>query len=146
MAKTYSLGFGFLGNGTTVWNRAEQQDGDYKTIAHIEDNGVVQIYDKDMPPEVVALIQRAAEQDATQYQQREDVGQEQNVIDFSHRYSVGHGTSIWRTFATAAELNNWFDNQGSYGRYFCRLYDGEKGISILGSEYMWLKTTNRWTD
>ena len=146
MAKKYSLGFGFMGNGTTVWNRADLQDGDYKTIAHIEDNGVVQIYDNDMPPEVMELLQQAAEQDATQYQQRECIGKEQNVKDFSHRYSVGHGTSIWRTFATAAELNNWFDSQDSHGRYFCRLYDDGKGISILGSDYMWRDVVDRWAD
>ena len=37
--KEYDLGFGYLGNGTTVWNRLEEVDNDYKTIAHISDEG-----------------------------------------------------------------------------------------------------------
>ena len=36
-AKEYELGFGSLGNGTTVWNRLEEEHGDYKTVewAHL---------------------------------------------------------------------------------------------------------------
>lgn len=67
-------------------------------------------------------------------------------LDFSLRYSVGEGTSTYATFATAAELNAWFDAQDTEGRYFCRLYDREKRISILGCDYMWLKPEKRWHD
>ena len=42
----YELGFGRLGNGTTVWNRLEEENGDYKTIAHIEDDGNVTLYEQ----------------------------------------------------------------------------------------------------
>ena len=34
-AKAYDLGYGHLGNGLTVWNRLEEEHGDYKTVAHI---------------------------------------------------------------------------------------------------------------
>ncbi len=67
-------------------------------------------------------------------------------LDFSLRYSVGHGTDTYATFATAAELNAWFDAQDADGRYFCRLYDHEKQINILGSSYMFLKPEERWHD
>src|SRR5699024_2154973 len=33
--KAYDLGYGHLGNGITVWNRLEEEHGDYKTVAHI---------------------------------------------------------------------------------------------------------------
>ena len=59
--KAYDLGFGSLGNGTTVWNRLEERDGDYRTVAHISDDGNVSFYDPDMPPEVIDRIHAVAE-------------------------------------------------------------------------------------
>lgn len=44
--KKYELGFGYLGNGLTVWNRLEEEHGDYKTIAHIGDDGSVDFYEE----------------------------------------------------------------------------------------------------
>ena len=41
--KAYDLGFGHLGNGLTVWNRMEEVDGDYRTVAHIAPDRTVQI-------------------------------------------------------------------------------------------------------
>ncbi len=51
-APAYDLGFGHLGNGLTVWNRLRTVDGDYQTVAHIEPDRSVTIYDTDMPDEV----------------------------------------------------------------------------------------------
>ena len=34
-AARYDLGYGHMGNGLTVWNRLEEEHGDYKTVAHI---------------------------------------------------------------------------------------------------------------
>ena len=59
--KVFDLGFGSLGNGTTVWNRLEEKDGDYRTVAHISDDGNVSFYDPDMPPEVIDRIHAFAE-------------------------------------------------------------------------------------
>lgn len=67
-------------------------------------------------------------------------------LDFSKRYMAGHGTSIYETFDTAAELNAWWEVRDTEGRYFCRLYDTQKHIDILGSDYMWLKPSERWSD
>ena len=58
--KEYSLGYGFLGNGITVWNRAEEQNGDYATVAHIATDRTVTFYDKDMPHEVRKRIDTVA--------------------------------------------------------------------------------------
>ncbi|MBR4657278.1 MAG: hypothetical protein IKO68_12125 [Oscillospiraceae bacterium] len=54
--KKYDIGFGYKGNGLTVWNRLEIQNGDYKTIAHIDADRQVSIYDADLPENVIARI------------------------------------------------------------------------------------------
>lgn len=59
--KSYDLGFGHLGNGLTVWNRLEEVDGDYRTVAHIAPDRTVQIYDAEMPQEVRDRIQQVAD-------------------------------------------------------------------------------------
>lgn len=35
------LGFGHLGNGITVWDSNRERNGDYLTVAHISEQGVV---------------------------------------------------------------------------------------------------------
>ena len=70
----------------------------------------------------------------------------EKLLDFSQRYMATRGTGIQRTFATAAELNEWWEARDTEGRYFCRLYDCEKGIEIPGSKYMWLKPEERFHD
>ncbi len=57
----YDLGFGHLGNGITVWNRLETVDGDYMTVAHIDADRSVTIYDEKMPEQVKAKIYDYAE-------------------------------------------------------------------------------------
>ena len=56
-AKKYDIGSGYMGNGLTVWNRAEEEFGDYKTIAHIGNNGELKIYDKGMPGDIKKMLQ-----------------------------------------------------------------------------------------
>ena len=60
-AKAYDLGYGHLGNGLTVWNRLEEEHGDYKTVAHIAPDRTVTIYDEEMPQAVRGEIQRIAD-------------------------------------------------------------------------------------
>src|SRR5699024_4904914 len=60
-AKAYDLGYGHLGNGLTVWNRLEEEDGDYKTVAHIAPDRTVTIYDEEMTQMVRDEIQRIAD-------------------------------------------------------------------------------------
>ena len=59
--KAYDLGYGYLGNGLTVWNRLEEEHGDYKTVAHIGSDRTVTIYDEEMPQAVREEIQRVAD-------------------------------------------------------------------------------------
>ena len=59
--KAYDLGYGHLGNGVTVWNRLEEEHGDYKTVAHIAPDRTVTFYDEEMPQAVREEIQRIAD-------------------------------------------------------------------------------------
>ena len=59
-ASDYDLGFGHKGNGMTVWNRKQQEAGDYKTVAHIASDCTVTIYDAQMPKEVQDRIEEVA--------------------------------------------------------------------------------------
>ena len=70
----------------------------------------------------------------------------EQLLDFKQRYMACAGTSFLRTFATAAELNEWFDAQIVEEQHFCRLYDRVRMVHILGCRYMWLKPEERWTD
>ena len=66
-SKEYELGYGRSGNGTTVWNRLEEVNGDYKTIAHIEDNGEVTFYEE-LPEEIKQEIEKQAAYEREIYQ------------------------------------------------------------------------------
>lgn len=61
LAEKYDLGFGHLGNGITVWNRLEEEHGDYKTVAHISAERAITFYDKAMPETVKQKIRDFAE-------------------------------------------------------------------------------------
>ena len=56
----YDLGFGHMGSGLTVWNRLEIENGDYKTIAHIDENRGVTFYDAGLPDAIRARILEVA--------------------------------------------------------------------------------------
>ena len=55
-SKEYSIGYGFFGNGITIWNQSEEKDGDYATVAHINPDRSVDFYDHDMPEDVMKGI------------------------------------------------------------------------------------------
>jgi hypothetical protein len=61
--KEVSIGFGGLGNGTTVWDRNIIQNGDYKIIAHISDFGKITYYDQKLPEDAISKIEAFAEQE-----------------------------------------------------------------------------------
>ena len=58
--KNYDINYGHLGNGLTVWNRAEEKNGDYVTVAHIGPDRSVKFYDKDLPEDIKAKIEHIA--------------------------------------------------------------------------------------
>ena len=56
----YDIGYGHMGNGLTVWNRLEEEHGDYKTIAHISPDRTVTFYDNGLPELIREQIQEIA--------------------------------------------------------------------------------------
>ena len=58
--KAYQMGIGSLGNGVTIWNRLEEKNGDYATIAHIDADRTVKFYDDNLPDTVKAEIEKTA--------------------------------------------------------------------------------------
>jgi len=54
--KTYDLGFASLGNGVNVYNKNEEVNNDYKTVAHIAPDRNVKFYDKALPDDVKERI------------------------------------------------------------------------------------------
>ena len=56
----YDLGYGYMGNGLAVWNRLETENGDYKTIAHIDADRNVTFYDAGLPDDIKAQILKTA--------------------------------------------------------------------------------------
>ena len=60
--RKFELGFGYLGNGCTVWNRARKVNGDYEWVAHISDAGNIHWYVKpgDIPGDALLRIEHQA--------------------------------------------------------------------------------------
>lgn len=42
--RQFDIMFGYLGNGTTVYNRLREENGDYETVAHISPAGNIKWY------------------------------------------------------------------------------------------------------
>ena len=57
----YDLGYGYMGNGLTVWNRLENVNGDYKTVAHIGADRNVDFLDDNLPEIIKEQIQQIAD-------------------------------------------------------------------------------------
>lgn len=59
----YDIGMGYKGNGLTIWDRGQEEHGDYKTIAHIDSIKGLTIRDKHLPSNVKKfLVKLAAEE------------------------------------------------------------------------------------
>lgn len=67
----YDIAFGYKGNGITVWNRQQFENNDYKTIAHISDNGQVNFYDNNLPEDVKKQIRDMAEVQEAKFDQEQ---------------------------------------------------------------------------
>lgn len=79
--KQYDIGYGMLGNGTTVWNRLEEVNNDYKTIAHISVEGDVKYYEE-LPEDIKQRIEKVAATDKAKYEEqfadnKSEINQEQ---------------------------------------------------------------------
>lgn len=85
--KKYDIGMGYLGNGLTVWNRAEEEHGDYKTIAHVGETGVVKFYDKNLPPAIKRRIEKEGD---LMKKKSKNESLNEGVVDYSVEYYKGN--------------------------------------------------------
>ena len=69
-AQNFKLFLGCLGNGVTVCNSAVMEDGDFKMVAHISNEGKITWYvGEDSPPaDALASIRACAEQERAKYE------------------------------------------------------------------------------
>ena len=60
-AVKYDIGMGRKGNGITIYNKAEEEAGDFKNIAHIDNKGNVKFFDKKLPSKIKKMIEAEAQ-------------------------------------------------------------------------------------
>lgn len=70
----FELFIGYLGNGATVCNKAVEENGDYKTIAHISVAGNIKLYVKEdyIPKDAMEKIKATAQSHKEQTIERLD--------------------------------------------------------------------------
>ena len=70
----FELFIGYLGNGATVCNKAVEENGDYKTVAHISTAGNIKLYLKDdyIPQDSMEKIKATAQSHREQTVKRLD--------------------------------------------------------------------------
>ena len=57
----YDIGMARKGNGITIYNKAEEENGDYKNVAHIDNKGKVKYLDKKVPSNIKKEIEAEAQ-------------------------------------------------------------------------------------
>ncbi len=55
--EAYDIGMARKGNGIVVYNKAEEENNDYKKVAHIDNKGKIKYYDKKLPPKIKKTIE-----------------------------------------------------------------------------------------
>lgn len=55
--KTFRIGYGNLGNGVTVWNSEVMINNDYQTIAHIDNDGHIDLRVDNLPYSIIEIIE-----------------------------------------------------------------------------------------
>ena len=56
----YDIGMARKGNGITIYNKAEEEKGDYKNVAHIDSKGKVKYFDRKVPSNIKKQIEAEA--------------------------------------------------------------------------------------
>ena len=72
MTGKFELFCGCLGNGTTVCNKAVEENGDYKKIAHISEGGNIRLYvaESYIPAEAMKKIRAMANKAKAEFMKR----------------------------------------------------------------------------
>lgn len=72
MERKFELFYGCLGNGITVCNKAAEENGDYKQIAHISEGGNIRLYVSNsyIPAAEMEKIKAMADREKAEYMKR----------------------------------------------------------------------------
>jgi hypothetical protein len=102
----YDIGAGSMGSGTTFWNKAQEVSGDYKTIAHVSDNGKVTFYDKKLPNDVKKHIEDYAKTKTVNEGKMSDINliakEAANFKDFVKQFYIEYSN-----FPKTVESTQW---------------------------------------
>lgn len=85
--KNFKLWMGYLGNGITVCNSAVENNGEYKHIVHISNNGIIKLYvsEKYILIEDMRRIERAAADQReiflTEWNKQSDIRKYEKLLD-----------------------------------------------------------------
>jgi len=55
--EAYDIGMARKGSGIVVYNKAEEENNDYKKVAHIDNKGKIKYHDKKLPPKIKKTIE-----------------------------------------------------------------------------------------
>ena len=55
--EAYDIGMAHKGSGIVVYNKAEEENNDYKKVAHIDNKGKIKYHDKKLPPKIKKTIE-----------------------------------------------------------------------------------------
>lgn len=92
-----------LGNGITVCNKAVEENGDYKTIAHISNNGKIKLYVSGnyIPVEDMRRIERTAADQRkaflTEWNKKSDIRKYEKLLDmciYSDSMEIAHNKEM----------------------------------------------------
>ncbi|MCD8214412.1 MAG: DUF3991 domain-containing protein [Clostridiales bacterium] len=87
-----SIHFGLLGNGITAFDTSKEKDGDYLTVAHISNEGVVNFYVNDLKESDKELIQEEADRQKVLF--TEDWNKLSNEIKYERILSTANASQL----------------------------------------------------
>ncbi len=140
----YDLGYGKLGNGVTVWNRAKEVNGDYMRVAHIDANGKITWNDKKAPAAVKAKIKKVAKEIDLKTQ-RGSSQMEANITEVAapKQQTPEQIKGIVDKLKTNQKIQLWYDSSIKKGENWVPVVVGRRSFS---KKYNVGKITLRYAD
>ena len=100
----YDLGYGAMGNGLTVWNRKEEENGDYKTVAHIDADRSVTFYDDNLPDDIREQIESVSRSATMTVSETQDTPIFHEQVDETSAQEAEHTAPIAEKPVTSEEI------------------------------------------
>ena len=140
----YDLGYGKLGNGVTVYNRAKEEGGDYMRVAHIAADGKITYRDKKMPASVKAKIEKAAKKiDLKTQRGSSQMESKLNEAVTPKQQTPEQIKAIVDKLKTNQKIQLWYDSSIKKGENWVPVVVGRRSFS---KKYNVGKITLRYAD